>query len=81
MPIAEKPSSNAKLYLAASLIVLLAIASGLGAYYFWATKTAPADTIVPKQTPEAEEIPIVVAPPTEKYSREKPTIWFLILRQ
>lgn len=74
IPLSEKESSGSGIYLTVVLIFLTVLLIGLGIYYFFITRT-------PGETPLAEspvaETPVVVAPPTEKYSQDKPS--FLVL--
>jgi hypothetical protein len=76
-------TSNSTHKILMTLIVFLIIGiAGLGGYYFWMTQNsqevpveqpsvveAPA---IPEPTPTQIEEPVVIAPPIEKYSTEKP---------
>lgn len=66
------------------IFVLIVAILGLGGYYFWMTKTPsviveeiPTEETVNEEVPVAEETPIVIAQPSEKYSTSKPN--YLVL--
>ncbi len=69
-------SGNAAYKIILTVLTVLIIAIiGIGIYYFWTTRNSAAPVVVqkPAATPASEEQPTVVqAPPTAKYSAEKP---------
>lgn len=77
LEIDEKAPSRLKFYIVALFIILAAFAAGLAGYYYWAGKDEEALAPIQETNTEPEDVPIIIAPPAEKYSQDKPN--YLVL--